>query len=689
MRQQTGKSRRDRRPGRVLVIAAVMLMAIQTAHVRAGARLPVETENAVTAGELIVEPPTLENLGFEWRIDGDANRNASVAVAYRAAGDREWRIGLPLLRLQGEDVTGWNFKPAVTYIAPNMFADSVFDLRPGTEYEVRLTLSDVDGVRGAATKTVTVRTRPEPMPSAGGTTYHVYPHEWTGPKQEPSFKGLLPAYYQGSVGGDWYNAFPPRVKPGDIILVHAGLYQDKWKKYAHEGAGAPRECCNTTGDGTYYLTAKGTADQPIVIKAAGDGEVIFDGNGNYNLFNVMAADHHYFEGITFRNTMIVFEAGIKRIAGSEGLTVKHSKFYDIGIGVHTDWAGSKNFYIADNEFVGRHDPDLVQGFEADLLSQFAVKVYGSGHVIAHNRIRNFHDGIDHATYGDPEGWPDTPRDRLPVSIDIYNNEISNMHDNCIEADGAMQNIRVMRNFCANSNSHAYSMQTLLGGPAYFIRNVAYHAGTAMKFSETPAGGVIYHNTFLTMFSPWSGGANPNAPAGRAAQHPAGSAGSNMHLRNNLILRQPTQAVVFHMPTSTNYSSSDYNGFFPGQDGQPFGWSSPRFEMQRGTPADIERRHFTSLAEYSRLANQDQHSVLIGYDVFEQAAPVDMTAPRRVLDYSTLDLRLRRGAVAIDRGVALPNINDGFSGTAPDIGAFEAGQPLPVYGPRPVRSPLMP
>jgi hypothetical protein len=31
---------------------------------------------------------------------------------------------------------------------------------------------------------------------------------------------------------------------------------------------------------------------------------------------------------------------------------------------------------------------------------------------------------------------------------------------------------------------------------------------------------------------------------------------------------------------------------------------------------------------------------------------------------------------------LPNVNDGFRGAGADIGAFEAGQPLPHYGPRP-------
>ena len=47
-----------------------------------------------------------------------------------------------------------------------------------------------------------------------------------------------------------------------------------------------------------------------------------------------------------------------------------------------------------------------------------------------------------------------------------------------------------------------------------------------------------------------------------------------------------------------------------------------------------------------------------------------------------DLRLSANASAIDRGVALPNINDGFAGKAPDLGAHEFGRDMPIYGPRP-------
>src|SRR5689334_4356501 len=60
--------------------------------------------NKVKPGEFVVDHPTLINLGFEWLIEGDANRNAQVEVWYRKRGDRQWKSGLPLLRLQGERI---------------------------------------------------------------------------------------------------------------------------------------------------------------------------------------------------------------------------------------------------------------------------------------------------------------------------------------------------------------------------------------------------------------------------------------------------------------------------------------------------------------------------------------------------------------------------------------------------------
>jgi hypothetical protein len=70
-----------------------------------------------------------------------------------------------------------------------------------------------------------------------------------------------------------------------VILVHGGLYVGDRFHYMN---GAPRPGYLAMGnlfDGTYYLTQSGTPDKPIVIKAAGDGEVIFDGAGCQTFFN--------------------------------------------------------------------------------------------------------------------------------------------------------------------------------------------------------------------------------------------------------------------------------------------------------------------------------------------------------------------------------------------------------------------
>ena len=205
------------------------------------------------------------------------------------------------------------------------------------------------------------------------------------------------------------------MKAGDTILVHAGIYKYNPEYYT----GDINVNATTPFEGTYYLTASGTPDKPIVIKAAGDGEVIFDGNGNFNLFNVKAANYNYFEGVTIRNTDIGIWAGTQFIAGSKGLTVKRCKFENVNTAIFTNYSGSSDFYIADNCFFGRDDPKHLFGWNGAFWAQFkgvdgqefppkldsytAVRLYGPGHVVAYNYVADFHDGIDIETYGNP-GW---------------------------------------------------------------------------------------------------------------------------------------------------------------------------------------------------------------------------------------------------------------------------------------------
>ncbi len=99
------------------------------------------------AGKFVVEHPTLLNLGFEWAIRGDANRNATVAVQFRAVGETAWRNALPLVRIGGENV--YRPRENLDYTVPDGFAGSILNLQPGTEYECRFQLTDPDGASGA------------------------------------------------------------------------------------------------------------------------------------------------------------------------------------------------------------------------------------------------------------------------------------------------------------------------------------------------------------------------------------------------------------------------------------------------------------------------------------------------------------------------------------------------------------
>ena len=608
--------------------------------------------NQTKTNEFIIEPPTLLCAGFQWTISGDENRNAKVNVRFRKKGEQAWKEGLPLLRIGGEKIYG--HEQRWVYTTENMFAGSIFNLEPGSLYECDFTLTDPDGIDGPDRHTFFVETKSEPMPYAHGRVYHVYPPGYDGPRQTPSFTGLNEAYYGGGNTGDWWNVPEPRVQPGDVILVHAGLYKGDRMKYA--------DILALDFHGAYVFTQKGTRDRPITIKAAGDGEVIFDGDGAYRLFDVMAADYHYFEGLTIRNTDVVFYAGLKRVMGSKGLTVKNCKMEDIGIAVMTYSADSRDFYIADNVMIGRHDPDTLVGWyglekPSPLTSYYAIKLYGQSHVVCHNYIAYFHDGICVDTHGLPEAGKKT------VSVDFYRNDIFNMADDFIEADGGSHNIRIFENRGFNAYHAALSAQPVFGGPVYFFRNICYNVpGTALKYTIRPAGILTYNNTFVA--------------------EAAINNFSNGHFRNNLFIGFFDDRPAFAATTYTNYSSMDYNGYRKKKLKNAFRLRHPRHDsLNHADDNELTFLEASSLKDFNRKTGYEAHGLELEGDIFEKVELPDPKKVGHIYPASGVDFNLRSSSRAVDAGVILPNITDNFNGRAPDLGALERGKEAPAYGPR--------
>src|SRR4030095_16523252 len=240
----------------------------------------------------------------------------------------------------------------------------------------------------------------------------------------------------------------------------------------------------------------------------------------------------------------------------------------------------------DTDFLGQPGPPSM-GEPSDETavprygSYIVVKVSGPGHVMAHNEVQHFHDGIDVETYGNPDGsfatdpnLPDTtdgpkypPPEYWalrPVAIDIYNNYMNNFHDNPFEADGRLHNVRFLHNLMLNSASHAWCNQPVLGGPIYWIRNIGYHLPRGTTRGEL-TGAIFYNNTMLSETS--------------------ATASSNMHWRNNLMLGENFMPTIFSVVTNTNYTSSGYNGFRPNPNAATsFQWNSPPFNVVSDQPA---------------------------------------------------------------------------------------------------------
>ena len=621
-------------------------------------------QDATQVGQFTVERPTLHNLGFEWSIVGDANRNASVAVEFRKVGEPSWREALPLVRVGGERV--FRNREHLDYTVPDGFAGSILNVDPGTEYECRFTLSDPDGATGDTRQLVRVTTRNEPKPYEGGRTLHVYAPDHEGPKEEPHFTSLLQAYY-GAGLGDWNVVWERPVKPGDTIVVHAGLYRNDRLNYV--------DPMMTPFDGTNWLTIKATPEKPITIRAAGDGDVVFDGAGNHRLFDVSASAHHIFDGLTFRNTDVAIFAGFKGVTGATGLTVRNCRFEDVGFGVWTEYAGSRDFYIADNIFLGRIEQrNLLVGWTGPLWrsagpygshevrSYYAVKVYGPGHVIAHNAVAYFHDGIGISTYGTPEPDPH----RRASSIDIYNNDIHMSGDDFIETDGGVHNIRVYNNRGVNAAHGGYSSQPVFGGPAYFFRNLLYHvpSGVAFKFSAKAAGLFAYHNTII-------------------GEQVAGDPTSNMHYRNNLFLGRDTpDRGVMTWANGTEEYSSDYNGFRPNAGvAEQYRWLAPQGGATIYAPRPEDWRTFETLEDLRAATGQEEHGIEVDFDIFQEMVPPDPSKRHAVYHARQLNFRLKPASRAVDAGLRIPTVNDDFVGEAPDLGALEVGAPQPRYGPR--------
>jgi hypothetical protein len=560
----------------------------------------LNAENASRAIEApFKEHPTLHCLGARWKIKGDANRNAVIEVRFRQTGEEKWRMGFPLFRCipnasQGGKSTrlgvpgGW------------MFAGSIFDLEPDTNYEVRLNLKDPDG--GGEEQVLTMKTWKEPLEPPGMKKVHVQPGDGGGSGTEPDpFKGIVAALASA--------------KPGTLFLLHKGTYP------------------------AFTIKADGQSGKPIIFRGAGDGEAIIDAGGSFDTKGsvIYARDrkHLWFESLTVRGAFYAINAN-----SASHFVIRRCKFREVGKGFNSQNGGynkSVHHFIADNDIVGPTKWPRTKGIESYCLTYIS----GGGHVVCHNRMYNVGDGMHGTGHG------------TASACDFYNNDMNICTDDGIETDHCEFNMRVWGNRIRNV-AHGITVQPSRAGPVYIFRNFIYNATySPFKLHNHTTGVLLIHNTCMKQRNAFN-------------IVPASESVLNVVMRNNLFLTASGTGLYVGTPNCRDFDidSDGYGGF------QKFArWN--------------RRTDYKTIADAKKAGQiyQGRGAYMINPATCFASGLKPPANRDKEYTIDELDFRLAEKSDAVDKGVVLPNLNDNFQGTAPDLGALEYGDEPPHFGPR--------
>jgi len=385
--------------------------------------------------------------------------------------------------------------------------------------------------------------------------------------------------------------------------------------------------------GKIEIQASGTEDNPIILRGESTGGVIIRTQGwpmpatgndcnNSGTNLTIRGSHVYVENMTLEGEYWGVTVNSTTSDDTEGVVIRNTRITNVHCGILSWHDNNTGFYICNNVLEGQFTNENTGRPTWDVDG---IRFTGMGHTLCHNTFSGFGDTIDIPTHNETR------------SVDIFRNDIRWGGDDGLELDGAEGNIRAYENRVSNSGT-GISLQPGGGGPFYIFRNVLYNLGEEwendgqlwqaslpFKFKDGAKGLLVYHNTTIRAGSAWSQGESVN----------------NSRMFNNLLLGS-TGGARFGISSD---SVVDYNGF------------------------NFDSNYVTSA-----------NSVQLSLPIFSPADEILATGTENwEAFWFPRTFELAPGSDAVDAGVVLPNINDGYSGAAPDLGAVELGSASPIYG----------
>lgn len=390
--------------------------------------------------------------------------------------------------------------------------------------------------------------------------------------------------------------------------------------------------------GAFSISRDGTAANPIVIRGASRDTVTLDASGR-SIGVTLSGDYTRLENLTVQGS----NWGAK-VNNTTGVVVRGVRLTNVDKGIDGRSGQTRGLYICDNVLEGRRVwPDFANAIE----NVEGIVVTGQGHTVCHNRIYGFGDalGLNQNTT------------IINAAIDFFGNDVLWTGDDGLELDYAYRNVRAFDNRITNA-SMGVSFQPVWGGPVYVFRNVLVNmARSPFKLNNDPTGFYIFNNTTVRTLGlvanldyAW-----PSLGYVQGDGDPAYAA--NFEFRNNLLIGVSAPAFV---TTELFDAKIDSNGWWP--DGTFVFFNT-----------------WANLADLASNSPYEASGRIVEAQPFMVPIVLGSTYATQIAPRSPL---LAAGSVAVDGGQIIPNVTDGFAGAAPDLGAWERGAALPVYGVRP-------
>ncbi len=537
----------------------------------------------------------------------------SVAVRYKQSTASTWSTAHPLLRILPSEVTSGNPQTVV-----DAFAGAIFDLLPGTPYDVELTIKEP----GLADTVLTSTHATRRLPAAAGA-----------PNKTVSSASDLQSTLNGLVAGD-------------VLQLAAGTYS------------VSNLSIGVAGTDVQPIYIRGASRTDVVLTAPDTVILLLQSCSNIVLENLTLRGSGSDSGTSSLSSGVIFS---NQGAAQRNITIRNVNFEGVDKGVKA-YTRTDGALVYECELTGNNTWDKAYIINPDSgapnlsWNDDGICLPGLGNTAWNNTLRGFGDAF--ASYGsyDLAG----PAGHQSVAVYFYRNLIEYTCDDACEGDYSTRNIGFYDNYVGNSGT-LISLDPVWGGPFYCFRNVSVNAIRGpFKLTNQNSGFLIYNNTMVRTDGGNVAGwyvSNNGAQKGWA-------------FRNNVLVHRGVN-VTLRLECDADRVDFTHNSWFADSG---FSWTNG------GGSFDTLAAARTGLPSRGTLfGSQQRHSddnILTSNPWVET---VTLGADHTTRYTRMQPLVLASGSPAKGTGVAIAGITDGFSGTAPDRGAVISGRATPAYG----------